>query len=440
MSGERYAEQARRWVRAARPEAPPRLPSDRHRLVGAVQGALRTRRRKRMVVRSVTVLGAAAAALALVLTRPDVHGHLTAQAPAPAPAKASTHARDLTVVRANTDGSSGIALGEDVVKPVRRGMMLQPGIQLVAPNAGDVQIGTAQGTLLTLEPGGTLTVTEATETQRFALLRGAVRARVTKLAPGERFLINSVDAEIEVHGTQFRVALVEGDAGCAVHSTTRVSVTEGVVSVRSAGQEVRLHPGEEWPAGCAPVRVAAEVAKPAAPVRIARRSKAPGHTRHMAAEAPSEAPEPSVEPATEPAADHTTAPAPTQPPPVRTIALPAPGTSAPVASEARPPASAPPVGPVSQLKEQNDLFAAAYRAKREGRETDAIRLLTRLVRRFPDGIHVESALAERMKLLAVGDATAGADAASEYLSHYPSGFARADAERLVARSAAARKP
>src|SRR4029078_6266378 len=118
-------------------------------------------------------------------------------------------------------------------------------LELTAPEIEDVRIGTAEGTALTLEPGSRVMVSEAGATERFTLREGAVRAKVAKLHAGERFFINTADAEIEVHGTAFRVAVAGVAPTCAGASPTRVSVTEGVVTVRSGGTEARLFPGDE---------------------------------------------------------------------------------------------------------------------------------------------------------------------------------------------------
>jgi ferric-dicitrate binding protein FerR (iron transport regulator) len=439
MISEHYADSARRWIRRLRPEAPPRLPGDRRRMVAAVEEALRARRRRLRVVRSVTVVSAAAAAVVLIHfglpNQPWRRADTGVAQGMPPAVMTAPDARALTVLSGAGAAGGGMVLGGDVPQPVTRGMALAPGTQLVAPESGDVRIGTAAGTLLTLEPGGTLTVTEATRTQRFALLRGAVRARVAKLLPGERFIIDSADAEIEVHGTAFRVALAGTDPGCAERSTTRVSVSEGVVTVRSGGHEVRLSPGQEWPEGCAPpLRT---VAGPARPIRITQRGRMVHGAPH-AGSVPSEEPAPAEQPLPAPELP-TRAAAPAAPAPVaapvasapaapgRTVALPPPATveEAPVAPIA-------PALAASHLAAQNDLFAAAMRAKRAGRDTEAIRFLTRLVKRYPDGPLTESALAQRMKLLADSDPFAGAEAATQYLARFPGGFARADAERLVA--------
>src|SRR5207237_9642549 len=82
-------------------------------------------------------------------------------------------------------------------------MRLEEGTVVAAPNSGDVRIGGAGGTMLTLEHGGGLGVGQQTATRRFALDRGSVRARVAKLKKGDRFIISTEDAEVEGHGTIF---------------------------------------------------------------------------------------------------------------------------------------------------------------------------------------------------------------------------------------------
>jgi hypothetical protein len=171
-----------------------------------------------------------------------------------------------------------------------------------------------------------------------------------------------------------------------------VAVTEGVVSVRWHDQEVRLLPGEEWPTGCAAPRPA--------PARPAARR-----------------PQPQVAP------DEPVAPREEAPP------APEPEAATPVAP-ARPQRAPVPQTP-SMLAAQNDLFSAAVRAKRRGHAADAIRLFGTLVRKYPDSPLAESALAQRMKLLAANGPEAAVEAANDYLEQFPGGFARADARAIV---------
>jgi FecR protein len=379
---ERYADLARRLVRGSRTEPPPSLPSDRRRLVAAVAQALHARARRRATARVATTVAAVAAALTLVagglgVWRRGPAGGQLAEGP--------RKAHELTVLGAAGEGQADVIRGDAKRVPVRRGMTLEAGIRLVAPDGGEVRIGTAAGTALTLEPGGDLIVAEATSTQRFTLSRGAVRAHVARLFSGERFIVDTGDAEVEVHGTVFRVAVVPVDPSCGGGSTTRVSVVEGVVNVRSGGNESRVFPGGEWPAGCS---------VPAAHPRHL--------VRHLAIH--NDAPRSSVE----------------------TSAVASPATAAAPLPTQRQSASA--------LAAQNDLFAAAVGAHREGRLADGVRLFARLIDEYPGSPLLESAVVQRMKLLAAIDPARGARAAAEYLERFPGGFAHADAQQLAGRS------
>jgi ferric-dicitrate binding protein FerR (iron transport regulator) len=392
MMREQYADMARRWVRWLRPEAPPRLPIDRRRLVSAVEEALRERARYRTRVRWMTSVGtAAAAAAALVLVVQFGPGRIWPSVPvaeqAPAPK-----------VIEQAPAPIGIA---PLPPAPARGIDIEPGTQLVAPTGSEVHIDAADGTGLTLEPGGKLAVIERGATRRFALRHGAVRARGARLVAGERFIIDTADAEIEVHGTAFRVALGRPAEHCKKGPRTQVAVAEGVVSVRYEGREVKLLPGEEWPPACSAPPPASEAH------HVVRRAAAP----HAVAAAPEERPAP---PAVAQEKQEDEGPPPAPPP-----------------APARP---LPPV-PASVLAAQNDLFAAALRAKRRGRPNDAIKLFNTLVRKYPESPLLESALAQRMKLLAATDSWAASQAAADYLARFPGGFARAEAHRLAAASA-----
>jgi hypothetical protein len=309
---------------------------------------------------------------------------------------ASKAARALTVLGTDDDARGDVISGGSRHLQLQRGMALEVGVRVVASPAGELSFGTAQGTLLALEPSGDLTVTEASSTQRFALRGGAVRARVARLSAGERFLIDTADAEIEVHGTAFRVAVVAADPRCGDGTTTRVSVSEGVVSVRAGGREARVYPQGTWPDGCA----TAPSANP---------------TAHAILPAPSP-----IATRAEQSARRVSAP-----------------LERPASSSPRAPAGLPvsPVSPASDLVAQNDLFAAAVQAKKEGQRAEAAHLFGKLISEHPRGPLLESATVQRMKLLSVIDPEAGAQAAADYLARFPSGFARPDAEKLVSRSA-----
>jgi len=75
------------------------------------------------------------------------------------------------------------------------------------------------------------------------------------------------------------------------------------------------------------------------------------------------------------------------------------------------------------------------RAKKEGRLAESARLFDELATAHPGSPLVESALVQRMKLLATTDPAAAGRAAAIYLERYPSGFARPEARALVDRTA-----
>jgi hypothetical protein len=379
--GESYADVIRRLARRPDVEPAPRPPADERRLVAAVEQALRARARRRALVRGAAGATFAAAAGLIVAAGLRLYGdHAASTALDGASPRAP---RALTVL--GTGDATG-SEGQSVT--LKRGMPIGVGLTLRAPSSGEVRVGTADGTSLALEAGGELTVTEAGATQRFALKSGAVSVRVSRLFAGERFIVDTSDAEIEVHGTTFRVAVVPGDASCGGGATTRVSVVDGVVRVRAGGQEVSVPAGGAWPEGCDVERLHAE-------------HRAGGHARsHHAHTAPAE---------TAAMAEPEAAPAVDLPP-------------------------APPAVPASSLAAENDLFAAAVHAKKQGRLDEAARLFGDLVTSHPSSPLVESALVQRMKVLATIDPPAGARAAAAYLERYPSGFARPEAQALAARS------
>lgn len=223
-------------------------------------------------------------------------------------------------------------------------------------------IALATGTRLAVDPGGDLAVVEDDRAQIFALDRGAVRADVAKLHDGERFVVRTDDAEVEVRGTSFRVERLAAPSPCRATST-RVVVTEGVVVVRSGGAEARVPAGTEWPPPC--------------PVASASGSAS--------------------------------------------------------AATARVPSTAPSGGAQSsELAAANDLFAKAEAARKGGDPRKAVALFDRLLAEHPSSPIVEHAFVERMRSLDGYDRGRAVDAAREYLARWPRGFARAEAEAIVA--------
>ena len=213
--------------------------------------------------------------------------------------------------------------------------------------------------------------------------QGSLSARVKKLTPDERFIVRTVDAEVEVRGTVFHVNVVPSEAACGEGTTTRVSVDEGTVVVRRAGQEHAVHAGEAWP-NCPSTR-----AMLPSPVLDASSGT------HSVATPPAGATTTGI-------ASH----------------VPAPRTS-----------DAP-----SSLGTQNDRFARAMEQKKAGDLRRAVQTLDSLLHDYPGGQLSESAFVERMKMLEGMDLARARRDAKEYLHRYPQGFARSHAETLVGSS------
>jgi hypothetical protein len=98
--------------------------------------------------------------------------------------------------------------------------------------------------------------TRVAEVERIALADGALDLEVRPLGPGERFLVATDDAEVEVRGTVFHVEARE-------RRLAYVSVREGKVEVRRGAESALLTPGQEW--RDAPPRAEAPPAVSAAP-------------------------------------------------------------------------------------------------------------------------------------------------------------------------------
>ena len=201
----------------------------------------------------------------------------------------------------------------------------------------------ADGTTLEVDPRSELQLVRADVQRWFRLARGAVSAHVTKLKAGERFVVATPDAEVEVRGTRFKVTVVPSDEACGQGALTRVAVYEGVVVVRSLGHQVRVEAGHRWPLGC-PERTLSPVAP------------APERATISVKHAPAR---------------------------VSSTLL----KSAPVESVL-----------ASTLATENDLFGAALKAGRAGDRREAVELLNVLLARFPNSPLKQSAESARAKL------------------------------------------
>jgi ferric-dicitrate binding protein FerR (iron transport regulator) len=347
--------------------APSAAPSTavRSDAVAAIESALVRRTRRRVVRRTGFVgVGLAAAAALLWLYAPRAQS--TAR-PALVANAAAAHVQDIIV---HPFGSGARVIGANA-----NGALQKPGARVQVLPQGRALLAFGTGTRVTLEEEGDLTLVENGAAQVLALDHGALRADVAKLTPGRRFLVHTADAEVEVHGTSFRVSTHADPAQCGGATRTQVEVFEGVVTVRNAGGEQRIEKGGHWTAACA--------APPAAAAQPVASADEPAHD-------PGRAP---------------------------------PGQAAPVQAAA--PAAA------SSLSEQNRAFALAVSTHRAGDLEHAAREFDRLIERFPEGPLVESATVQRMKLARDIDRPRAHVLAREYLMRYPGGFARELAQAIA---------
>jgi len=213
---------------------------------------------------------------------------------------------------------------------------------------------------------------------------GRVSLRVPKLGPQRSLAVQTPEAMVVVHGTAFSVErrIIPGET----LPRTTVGVTEGSVAVRHDGAEVMLHAGDHWSSGSLPAhedeperRLGAPMMAPT-PATSRPRSNAQGQRTGGRVPKGADAPEKS-----------------------------------------------------SSLAAENRLLQAAMAARQQGDVHRAMQLATELVTRFPASPLVEEARVEHMRALvsAAGVAAAAAEARS-YLSDYPQGFARQEANRILA--------
>jgi hypothetical protein len=249
-------------------------------------------------------------------------------------------------------------VSEGTTTALDEGRVLARGTRLIVPQRARALLAFSTGTNALLDEGADLRLESLGPSEDLELDAGAVDLHVAKIGPDQRFRVQTPDSEVEVRGTQFRVSIAPPDASCGGGTTTRVSVSEGVVVVRHAGGETRVSAGEQWPSSC-------------------------GRTAEM---------------------------------------LPA-GNGA---------AHTPTLAPASNLGAQNDLFAAAVAAKRQGNYRAAVAGFDRFLARYPGSPLAESAYVEKMRVVRATDPSRAVTTARDYLSRFPGGFGHAEAEAIVA--------
>jgi ferric-dicitrate binding protein FerR (iron transport regulator) len=373
MNVPRYSNQVARLLSSTLGEATP-PPGDRAKGTATIERAIFARRKKARGLR-VALLAAAAVALAAGIAL--AFGQISR------PSVAATESPRIRATVSARGGGATLAPGN---LALRDGDPLVAGSELRVHEFGTASVVLSTGTRLELEGDSAVAARNLDAHQRFYLSRGALEARVAKLLSEQRFVVETPDAEVEVRGTEFRLEVRKDPGGCDGGVRTRLSVHEGVVEVRAGGRVVRVSAGGSWPEGC--------------------RTDEPRETPLQRAPAGEKQPSPPLPPhrAPDPAA-------------LQRTRLGEPSESEPASSGA--------------LVEQNDMFAEAVAARRRGDVSGAIAAYGRLMQKYPQSALVENAMVERMRLFGRGNPEAARGEAKRYLERYPSGFARAEAERLL---------
>ena len=104
------------------------------------------------------------------------------------------------------------------------------------------------GAYITVSDGAVQVALATLDRTRIELEHGKVMSTVPKLLTHQSFVVETPQVQVSVVGTRFTVSLIDD-------RSTAVSVEEGVVLItpRDGGAETRLHAGQSWRSGSAPV-------------------------------------------------------------------------------------------------------------------------------------------------------------------------------------------
>ncbi len=393
MSPVDYSELAARVLKR-RPVATRETGLSRDRGIGIIaeamkESALARRRRRWWAGGVVTTAVAAAALLAMPRNLRPSHGPSTAHG------AAACSNSPAACAATSVSALAGIDIGH------MNGREIVPGGVMQADLDHPARVDFDSGTRLLLGGNTMLAYDEGSAVHRFSLSRGSVHMEVVKIAKGQRFLLNTLDAEVEVRGTVLNVAVIGASNGC--EQRTRVSVQEGIVEVRTATELRTLRAGETWSGECPAVSklpAAPGLASAAGAMSVSLKSEPTIDRRASKGNSESES-----------------------------------MTNAPSASAGSQAASlkslTAEVQPASELAKQNDIYERASAERNQGHVAEALALYRQLITRYPGSALVESACVERIRLLRKFDRPLALDEARRYLLQFPKGFAQAEAEALV---------
>jgi len=350
----------------------------------AMKESTRAHQRRRLWLGSTLLATAAAAAIVLVALRGQSQG----KGANPIATRATAHhecGSPTAGCVAPTNASSTLE-ATDIGHSEGREIM--PGGVIQADAARPTHVEFDSGTRIALGSNTMLGYDEGSTIHRFSLSRGSVHLEVAKLKLGQRFLLNTVDTEVEVRGTVFDVVLVPQSKSCQQRTSVRVS--EGVVEVRSAHELRTLRHGEAWQGEC--VNPPAEAALSAASTG----------TKALAKLGANEPRQPAFE---------------------ANLA----GADAEHARVDEPVEAA----RLSDLAKQNDIYARASTERNQGHVAEALSLYSQLMTKFPTSALVESALVQRIRILEKSSHTDAVREAKQYLTRFPKGFARDEFEHFL---------
>ncbi len=376
MNVPRYSVLAARFLTRHAAQVPATA-REHERGLATIERALRQRSRRRRLWAAATAVAAAAAVVVLwQVTR----------------AGDDEDARRGAVVSIDVSplGRGATLRGPIGDRPLDTAAALRDDQTIETTSGGGASVRLSTGTRIELSSATTFRSADRGRGERFVLTLGELSANVAKLLPGQRFIIETPDTEIEVRGTQFRLQVLSQSEACGGGSRTRLRVSEGVVEVRGAGGGARVGAGASWPPDCAPRLVESPPLSERARAERggAGLEAAPALERHGHA------------------AKRST-------------------------HEAIQSAASPSAGGATALARQNDLFAGAVAARRRGDLAGAIHAYQDLISQFPSSPLVENAIVERMRLLASTNDEHAREEARRYLTRYPGGFAVDEARRLA---------
>lgn len=373
MSAPHYSAIAARLLRRA-PAPLPTGSAERARGFETIQRALAARQRQRRLWHGALAAGLVAAAALVVV---GLRGASSAYGWGTGKPEVSVSALEGSRASVVDSAQHRAAL--------KAGTELSTGSRIETAAGGGAALRLSTGTELKVDGESRLTLQARGSLQHFSLKSGGLQASVAKLGPGERFVVETPDAQVEVRGTRFHVSVLPAAQSCLPETRTRLEVQEGVVEVRWSGQVVQVRAGEIWPQACAAAAVAEE--QPVPPLRPSAGSARLGGPAARAA-------------------SH------------QAVAA---GAESPTVPHDR-----------SSTVIQLELFAQASKAARLGDVATALGLFQELAQTYPSSALAENAVAERMRLLRRADPGAAKREAARYLKLYPGGFGKSEAEHILA--------